>query len=955
MKRSRIMSLAACAAATGLSFSLARAADLTWNPASSGSQLWDLAANWDGVAFPNAVDDKASFGVGLASDVTASIPVSGITIGSLTLGGTAAAVTTNLAPAGAGAKLIFQVGSGSATIFSTGVAGSNNIISTDVQLNKQVILDATSTRSLTLSGAILLNGGTGTITNNTTFSGAQLVISGNMFLWDQTTPLTNQTLAINSNNNTTTVINGTFVRGDGTTTGATGSVALNIAGINQPFATFIVNSPQTIPAIELGKCTVVLGNNDAMGIGTINTRSNNNSNWGADLQSNDDSRKIQNNILAGNAFAFTGNNSLTVAGFLTQSNNRSIGNALAPGKTLTLSGDGTANTNGVAISISSPASAGNRTWIFDGPGKTVVNGKIINNTEDDVNITGAFTKRGTGTVVINNPANTYKGATAANGGLLVFGADGAWGATSGITANGTGGVWYAPGSADPGFNNFLDKIQTASRGSLALPATEAATNFDLSAAHLSNAASMTIGAQGNLTYTGTVTPGVSGYGWGGMTGVLTLNGNDRMVGPNIVRYGNGGTVILNGDQSYTGATTLGGANMATAEAGIATKTGLATSTANVFYSTVLQITSIATGSISSALGASSSDAANLVFNGGTLRYVGPATSTDRLFSVGTLGGTIDNSGTGALVFSNPGANLSIGNGNRTLTLTGNNTAGNTVTATLSDAGAGSVLSVTKSGSGKWILGGNNTYTGATTVSGGSLELSTRVPTGSAVNVTAGNLKIAAKGTPNSSAGTSVVPSITIAAGGAADLTNNSAVIDYTTLTTQVTDVRGQLRDGRLTSSAATATTRLGYGDNALLGKTTFAGVAPDSTSVLIKYTYAGDADLDGDADGVDIGTWATNFTGELGGTGSQVWTQGDWDYDGDVDGVDAGLWAQAFTGELGGSGLGDLVVNDPNIAPGAAAILREMGITVVPEPATSLVLLAGCIAFPLSRRRGRSS
>src|SRR5262249_45985807 len=151
-------------------------------------------------------------------------------------------------------------------------------------------------------------------------------------------------------------------------------------------------------------------------------------------------------------------------------------------------------------------------------------------------------------------------------------------------------------------------------------------------------------------YTGTVTPGVGGYGWGGMTGVLTLNGNDRMVGPNIVRYGNGGTVILNGDQSYTGATTLGGANMATAEAGIATKTGLATSTANVFYSTVLQVTSIATGSISSALGASSSDAANLVFNGGTLRYVGPAANTDRLFSVGTLGGTIDNSGTGALVF-----------------------------------------------------------------------------------------------------------------------------------------------------------------------------------------------------------------------------------------------------------------------------------------------------------------
>ena len=39
----------------------------------------------------------------------------------------------------------------------------------------------------------------------------------------------------------------------------------------------------------------------------------------------------------------------------------------------------------------------------------------------------------------------------------------------------------------------------------------------------------------------------------------------------------------------------------------------------------------------------------------------------------------------------------------------------------------------------------------------------------------------------------------------------------------------------------------------------------DRQRTIIKYTYYGDADLDGDADGVDIGTWATNFTGELSG------------------------------------------------------------------------------------------
>jgi hypothetical protein len=115
----------------------------------------------------------------------------------------------------------------------------------------------------------------------------------------------------------------------------------------------------------------------------------------------------------------------------------------------------------------------------------------------------------------------------------------------------------------------------------------------------------------------------------------------------------------------------------------------------------------------------------------------------------------------------------------------------------------------------------------------------------------------------------------------------------------------------------------------------------------------GDADFDGDADGVDIGTWATNFTGELGGAGDKKWSQGDWDVDGDVDGVDAGLWATAFTGELGGGGLGSIVVDDPSIAPGAAAILRGMGITVVPEPASIGLMAIGLAGAAGMRRRGR--
>src|SRR5262249_55543982 len=140
---------------------------------------------------------------------------------------------------------------------------------------------------------------------------------------------------------------------------------------------------------------------------------------------------------------------------------------------------------------------------------------------------------------------------------------------------------------------------------------------------------------------------------------------------------------------------------------------------------------------------------------------------------------------------------------------------------------------------------------------------------------------------------------------------------------------------------------------ATLGLSTFGGLSVDSTSILVKYTYSGDADLDGDADGVDIGTWAVNFTGELGGTGTSTWRQGDWDYDGDVDGVDAGLWAQAFTGELGGGGLGSIVIDSP-INPAAAAVLRSLGVTVVPEPAAASVLALAC-GVCLRRRRARAA
>jgi hypothetical protein len=106
----------------------------------------------------------------------------------------------------------------------------------------------------------------------------------------------------------------------------------------------------------------------------------------------------------------------------------------------------------------------------------------------------------------------------------------------------------------------------------------------------------------------------------------------------------------------------------------------------------------------------------------------------------------------------------------------------------------------------------------------------------------------------------------------------------------------------------------------------------------------GDADLDGDVDGNDVGIWASNFTGS-GGSTTKTWDQGDWDYDGDVDGNDVGLWATNFTGS------GGRILSLPDADPGAVAALEAMGFTVVPEP-TGLALLAfGGLALGRRRRQ----
>lgn len=136
----------------------------------------------------------------------------------------------------------------------------------------------------------------------------------------------------------------------------------------------------------------------------------------------------------------------------------------------------------------------------------------------------------------------------------------------------------------------------------------------------------------------------------------------------------------------------------------------------------LKVTELQNGGVTSSIGTSPADASNLVLSNGALLYAGAGGNTDRLFTIGTAGGTVEASGTGALTFSSAGSLAMVGtDAPRIFTLTGTSVDANTLTPIIPNNGTGATTLV-KDGTGRWILGGANTFTGSTLVVGGVLEL-----------------------------------------------------------------------------------------------------------------------------------------------------------------------------------------------------------------------------------------
>ena len=208
-------------------------------------------------------------------------------------------------------------------------------------------------------------------------------------------------------------------------------------------------------------------------------------------------------------------------------------------------------------------------------------------------------------------------------------------------------------------------------------------------------------------------------------------------------------------------------------------------------------------------------------------------------TIGTLGGGIDNSGTGPISFTNTASVINGVSPARTFTFSGTNTGSNTFAGQLADNGG--TLGITKSGKGMWTLTGNNSYTGVTTVTSGTLSLAGAGAWAPALTGTSGTALTGGRLVFDYSAAPASNPVNTIKT----ILTTGSAG-SFTT---------GQIR----TTNAGDTKHGIGFIDNGM--------------NVTVGYTYYGDANVDGQVTTADFVSLSSHFNATTGVT----WANGDFE------------------------------------------------------------------------------
>ncbi len=344
---------------------------------------------------------------------------------------------------------------------------------------------------------------------------------------------------------------------------------------------------------------------------------------------------------------------------------------------------------------------------------TIADGLMDNDAVVSAVISGAFTfaKAGAG-VFMSSGNNTYSGTTTISAGILRLGtAGGATNTPLGTTAGGTT-VSGATSALDlNGFTLGTAEGLTLS-GLLATGALQntSSTNVSYTGQIVLGAASTIISNYGdiNITATGNITGGTFALTIGG-AGNGTLASNLNTTSGTLTKNGLGVWTISGGASTFTGLTTISAGTLKLGSAGSGSNTPLGTNAGGV---------TVTSGAI-------------FDLNGFTLATAEPIGSLKGT-GIASIGAFINSSNntisySGAITLG--AASRVVNHGSGVLTLTGaiaGNFALTFVTVGDITQSSASVRSgnstIIKEGSGTLILAGQNSFTGAVTVSTGKLQL-----------------------------------------------------------------------------------------------------------------------------------------------------------------------------------------------------------------------------------------
>lgn len=334
-----------------------------------------------------------------------------------------------------------------------------------------------------------------------------------------------------------------------------------------------------------------------------------------------------------------------------------------------------------------------------------------------------FTKNGTsGGILTLSALNTFTGTITLTSGTISFNTIADAGTASSLGAggtiitgdsNGSAGTLLYTGSGNStnrqiqiGTGSTTSTIGTIIQNDGSGALTFSNTNFN--ALFATSTATKTLTIQGTSAASNTI------------SGIIADN-NTAGGGIIALTKDNSGTWVLAGLNTFSGQVRI---NQGTLSVNSVADTGTASA--------------LGTGANSSVLRIASSTGGNA-----TLLYTGAGGSTNRQVQIGsgstsTASPTIQADGSGALRFTNANFNASDTSvtstaATRTLTLQGSSTAGNEVLGIISDnvGSATAAVSLTKSGTGSWLLSGQSTFTGQVRVDNGTLSVASIANSGGA--------------------------------------------------------------------------------------------------------------------------------------------------------------------------------------------------------------------------------